>query len=276
MFKSIGISFNRVYGALSIKKQSVHAHLKRQNRKDEQYALLEILVKDIRDDHPVMGLRKIHRMLIGIDIGRDEFERYFAERGYLVKRSKNYRRTTDSRGVTKFDNVIKDLSIHRIDQVWVSDITYFELGSRFYYLTFILDLFSRRIVGHSISGSLDTSNTTIAALEKALRLRKYSRKNTPKKLILHSDGGCQYYSKDFIKILREHGVQSSMAESVYENPAAERVNGIIKNEYLIHRHMQSMKQLTKETDRAVGLYNSSRPHKSINQLTPVQFEASLT
>lgn len=254
----------------------MHAHLERQNRKDEQYALLEILVKDIRDDHPVMGLRKIHGMLIGIDIGRDEFERYFAERGYLVKRSKNYRRTTDSRGVTRFDNLIKDLSIHRIDQVWVSDITYFELGSRFYYLTFILDLFSRRIVGHSISASLDTSNTTITALDKALRLRKYSRKNTPEKLILHSDGGGQYYSRDFIKILREHGVQSSMAESVYENPAAERVNGIIKNEYLIHRHMQSMKQLTKETDRAVGLYNSSRPHKSINQLTPVQFEAGLT
>lgn len=107
---------------------------------------------------------------------------------------------------------------------------YYEMGGQFYYLTFIMDLFSRRIVGFAVSDNLRTESTTLVALEVALA----GRETLSPGLIFHSDGGGQYYCKEFLKLTRLHDIRNSMCESVYENPNAERVNGTIKNSYLKH------------------------------------------
>lgn len=267
-----GFSYNEVYRSLGVSKQCVFDFLLRSNRKQELLHNLEVLLVQIRKDHPVMALRTIHQMLNVKGIGRDQFESYFKGLGLGIERRKNYRVTTDSRGVTKFEDLRKNIKLTGINQLWVSDITYFELGQRFYYLTFILDVFSRRIVGYSVSKSLSTNETTLAALKMALKCRGISKCHPAPDLLFHSDGGGQYYCTDFLQLLRMNQITSSMAEVVYDNSHAERINGIIKNNYLIHRNIESFEQLVKELDRAVKLYNHKKPHSSLQNQTPIEFE----
>lgn len=270
--KRNGLSYNEVYRSLRVSKQSIFDYLLRYNRKQELLNYLEVLVVQIRKDHPVMALRTIHDLLNVKGIGRDQFEAYFKSLGLGIERRKNYRITTDSRGVTKFDDLRKGIKLTGINQLWVSDITYFELRGRFYYLTFILDVYSRRIIGHSASRSLTTIETTLPALRMALRCRGISNSKPAPGLIFHSDGGGQYYYRDFLSLLRTNQIASSMAEVVYDNPHAERINGIIKNNYLVHRSIESFAQLTKELDRSVKLYNHGKPHSGLQKQTPVEFE----
>jgi transposase InsO family protein len=157
-----------------------------------------------------------------------------------------------------------------INQVWVSDITYYRIGEQFYYLTFILDLYSRFIVGHSISEDMLTNSTTIPALQMALK-----RRRALTSLILHSDGGGQYYCKEWLKLTSQYLIRSSMCESVYENPHAERINGIIKNDYLAGYGPQDYLQLIRMTTKAVMKYNYEKPHRSIGNLSPDQYEKTL-
>lgn len=219
-----------------------------------------------------MALRYIYHKLPEKVIGRDRFERCFKQMGYGVSFERKFTRTTDSRGVTKFENLAGNITLNRPDQLWVSDITYYELGSRFYYLTFILDAFTRRIVGHAVSSSLKTCETSIPALNMAFALRDYSSRNKPQDLIFHSDGGGQYYCKEFLKLLRSLDIQSSMAETVYENGKAERINGVIKNSYLKYWTIKNKVELIKSVDRAVRSYNSEKPHSGLELQTPVEFE----
>lgn len=150
-----------------------------------------------------------------------------------------------------------------------SDITYFEVDGTFYYITFVIDAFSRRIVGYSVSNTLLTIETTIPALNMAIRCKKGQ---SMKGLIFHSDGGGQYYCKEFLKITQKNGIRNSMCVDPWENGKAERINGVIKNNYLIHRDIQSYDALTKEVARAVRLYNYEKPHIKLNRLTPIAFE----
>jgi transposase InsO family protein len=266
------ISYNAVYRALGVSKQSIFEHLQRSNLRQELLNNLEVLLIQVRNDHPVMALRTIHRMLQVKGIGRDQFESYFKNLGFGIARTRNYRITTDSRGVTKFDDLRKDQKLTGINQLWVSDITYFEVGGRFYYITFILDVFSRRIIGYSASKTLQTIDTTLPALRMSLKCRRISKASPALGLIFHSDGGGQYYCKDFLNLLRRNKIGSSMAEVVYDNSHAERINGTIKNNYLIHRRIDSFEQLIKELDRSVKLYNYKKPHFSLTNQTPVAFE----
>lgn len=273
--KDFQYSMNRIYKALSISKQAVHQRLAAHERYVFELKTLEMLVTEIRQDHPRMALRIIHKKLQPKRIGRDAFEAYFKREGFGVGRVRLFHRTTDSRGVTRFDNLIMDIKLRRINQVWVSDITYIQIGARFYYLTFILDSFSRKIVGHCASQRLFTDQTTIPALRMALKRRRIN-KNSGTQLIFHSDGGGQYYQKEFIGLLKRLNIRSSMAETVYENSKAERINGIIKNNYLNCWSIKTYSDLVKNLDRAVSLYNSEKPHKALDWLTPIAFEERCT
>lgn len=216
-----------------------------------------------------MNLRDIYYKMRPEGLGRDRFEQLGKLLGLGVERKKNGRRTTDSSGVKRFDNHIRDLEIVRINQVWQSDITYYELGDRFLYLTFIQDAYSKRIVGHSVSESLCTGETSIPALRMALRCRK---NEDLRGLILHSDGGGQYYSEAYLKITEGMQMINSMGKEAYDNGMAERLNGVIKNNYLKHQVITSYEQLVKQVDRTVNLYNHDKPHKSLGRRTPIEFE----
>lgn len=262
-------SLNRLYWILGISKQAFHQRLNRQVREQSHHHQLLFLVYEIRMDHPTMGVRDMYYLLRPEFMGRDAFEEFCRGYGLVCERPVNYSRTTDSKGVIRFDNLTIGLKLSGINQLWVSDITYFEVNRKFYYLTFILDAYSRLILGYSVSKRLFTEQTTLSALQMAVIRRKgVDLKGT----ILHSDGGGQYYDKEFLKETQSLGLVNSMCEYPWENGKAERINGVIKNNYLRHRSIGSFGELVKEVDRSVQLYNEIKPHKALNRVSPLTFE----
>ena len=263
---------NSVYRAIGISKQSFHQRMDRHLQQLELQAQLEWVVKKIRQDHPRMSSRHMYRMLKPKGMGRDRFEKWCHDLGLKVKTKRSFRRTTNSIGVTRFVNRIKELELRSVNQVWVSDITYYRIKESFYYITLMMDLYSRRLIGYSVSKDLFTESTTIPALRRAIKTRKGQ---ILEGLIIHSDGGGQYYSKSFIQITKTYGMLNSMAEDVYENPHAERINGTIKNDYLRPYDPQNYKELKQMTMKAIKLYNGQKPHKGLNYVSPIFYESKL-
>lgn len=239
---------------------------------NEEIEYLKVIISQIRINHPTLSFRAMYHKILPQNIGRDKFELVCKDLGFALKRKHNTHKTTNSTGVIRFDNLLEKLQLDRINQAWSSDITYFEVADVFYYITFILDCYSRVIVGHQVSKRLLTEHTTLPALRMALKMRKYT---LPFGLIFHSDGGGQYYDKEFIKLTNTFKMQNSMCEMPYENGKAERLNGVIKNNYLVFYNIKNFDELAENVDRAVTLYNNDRPHKSINYMTPFGFEKKI-
>jgi transposase InsO family protein len=247
--------------------------LSRRRYKYEEQEQLIPLINEIRVDHPRMSARDIYLKLQPDCMGRDQFERFCMDSGYRIKRLRNFRVTTNSLGVTRFPNMIKDLEVTRVNQVFVSDITYFDIGPDTYYLTFIMDLYNREVVGCSASDNLRTESTTLPALHRVIRER--GRANL-KGAIMHSDGGGQYYCKEFKELTKSLEMINSMTEEkVYENSHAERLNGIIKNNYLYPYGPTNMTSLKLLLDKAVFMYNTGKPHKALGKLTPSNFRTTI-
>ncbi len=265
----MSVSLNRFYSAIGITKQNLHQYLNGQLKQQELAENLYRVLVDIRNDHPTLSCRAMYFKVNPIGIGRDKFEALCGVWGLIQPKRINRIRTTYSNGVIRFENLFKELKIDGINQAYVSDITYFEVAGRFYYLTFIMDAYSRFILGHNASNRLTTEQTTLAAMMKLL---KYKNHCLPEGIILHSDGGGQYYDKIFLDLTTKYCFKNSMCEYAYENGKAERINGVIKNNYLKHRNINTYDQLVKELDRAVSLYNNQRPHKGLNYRTPKEIE----
>jgi transposase InsO family protein len=247
--------------------------LKRRKYKYEEQEQLIPLINEIRSDHPRMSARDIYLKLQPSCMGRDQFERFCMDSGYRIKRLKNFRVTTNSLGVTRFPNMIKELRVTHVNQVFVSDITYFDIGSDTYYLTLIMDLYNREIVGWSVSDNLRTETTTLPALLMLITLRgKVNLKGS----IIHSDGGGQYYCSEFKALTKSLGMINSMTEEkVYENSHAERLNGVIKHNYLYPYGPTDIKSLKKLLAKAVYMYNTGKPHKALGKLTPKEFKDTI-
>jgi putative transposase len=243
--------------------------LSRRRYKYEEQEQLVSLINEIREDHPRMSARDIYLKLQPSCMGRDQFERFCMDSGYRIKKLRNFRVTTNSLGVTRFPNLTKDLRVTRVNQVFVSDITYFDLGSETRYLTFIMDIYNREVVGYSESNNLRTESTTIPALHRLIKLRG---KANLKGAIMHSDGGGQYYCNEFKALTKELGMINSMTEEkVYENAHAERLNGVIKNNYLYPYGPTNVASLRRLLDKAVYMYNTGKPHKALGKLTPKSY-----
>lgn len=262
-------SLETLYKAVGTSKQNFHGCLDRDlARRDHEQQVLK-LITGIRKDHPDMGLREMYYLINPEAMGRDAFEALGKKHGLLVRIYKNFHKTTDSSGTKFFPNLIEKLDIVHPNQIWQSDITYYEIDGKYYYITLIQDSFSKTIVGHSASESLATDHTTLPSLKMALSKRG---KQGLQGLIFHSDGGGQYYSKEFIKLLTKHQIKSSMGKSCYENAMAESLNGVVKNKYLRYREIKNLSELKQELDRTVALYNSSKPHSALGRMTPQLFE----
>jgi len=262
---------NKLFKSLNISKQSFHQMMDRRLKIQSEQKQILLMIYQIREDHPTMGIRDMYFKLNPQSMGRDRFEEFCREEGLMVERIKNWRRTTDSTGVVRFDNLLSGMNLITLNQAWQSDITYFEINGRFYYITFILDSFSRRILGYSVSRRLTTEVTTLVAIKMAIALR--TRENLAiDGVVFHSDGGGQYYAKVFIQLTNKTKIVNSMCEYPWENGKVERLNGVIKNNYLIHRSINSFEELKKEVDRTVSLYNQQKPHIALNRKTPNKFE----
>jgi len=232
-------------------------------------------VKEIRQRHPRMGARKLQEMLRpfmqehGIKMGRDAIFDLLATYGMLVRsRRRNVRTTFSNHWLRKYPNLIIDLVPSKPNELWVSDISHWKTGDNLFFLHLITDAYSRKIVGYQVSVNLMGSET-IKALQRALRELKSSYKGDFQ-LIHHSDRGTQYCANSYVNLLKKKQIRISMTQKgdPLENAIAERVNGIIKEEYLLNYQCDNIKDAEKLLAKAVYLYNEERPHSSIGNLTP--------
>jgi putative transposase len=250
---------------LSLSKQALQQEGKQGEKKGIQEEVILQAILQIRAWHPVMGLKKLYTLIQ--PLGRDKFIALAKEHHLQAKVPKNKRRTTFSTKSHRYKNLLVDLWIENVNQVWVSDITYFWVRGQFYYLTLIMDVYLRKIVGYQAAPTLEAS-ANVAALEMAFKDRKVKRG-----LIHHSDKGSQYVFKGYTDLLKNHHI--SMCNTVLENSHCERLNGIVKNEYLIHRKISDLASLKKHLAKTVELYNEERPHGELGKISPTQFENKL-
>ena len=261
---------NELYAIAGVSKQAYH---KRQMVQENRTAMEENIFRQVnvvRAQHPGMGARKVYHKLSPLPLGRDRFEMLLLSHGYRLRRIRSFVRTTiRHRRALDFPNLCTGLILQRINRVWVSDITYYRLGDRFCYLAFEMDLYSRRILGASVSETLEATGT-LTALRKAFATRGFA--SYQYQLIHHSDPGTQYLSNGMLALCREQKCRVSTGKSVFENAHIERVHGIIKNEYLSYWTIMTIADLRHAVDQVVQSYNYDRPHSCLAMKTPVEFE----
>ena len=254
-------------------RQAYYQRAKYTYREGVRAEILLQLIAAQRKLMPRLGgkklLYKIKPMLPDeLNIGRDKFFDFLREHNLLVRR-KRYRihTTMSNHWLHKYPNLIKDFVPTAPDQLWVSDITYIKTAEGFVYLFLITDAYSRKIIGWSVSDNLEAVNAL-----RALHMAISQLPADVKGVIHHSDRGVQYCSGKYVKILNKHGFNISMTEdgNPLDNAIAERINGILKVEWLYEMNFKTKKQVKTQVKKVIEIYNTQRPHSSIDMLTPVQ------
>jgi len=265
------ISLVRFCRLLGITRQAYYQHFWHTEDVGTEQEILLDKVKQIRQEHPVIGGRKLYCMLQPfllehqIKIGRDALFDLLSVHKLLVRKKRRRITTTWSyHWLKKYPNLIRNWNPQLPNQLWVADITYVPSNKGFLYLSLITDAYSHKVMGYYIASNLESVHTT-----NALRMALESINET-NNLIHHSDRGLQYCSSEYVELLRSKNIQISMTENgdPLENPIAERINGIIKNEYLKHYSITNQSTAMQILERVVTKYNQQRPHQSINMLTP--------
>lgn len=264
-------SNEEVYAVLGTSRQALRQYMRRRDAYEDAVYSAELMLLAHRADHGGLGLEKAYFMIQPEGLGRDAFVREMTLQGHSLERKKSYYRTTRSNGL-RYPNLIKLLTIIGLNRVWQSDTTYYLVGNKFYYLTFIIDVYSRLIVGYSVSDNLK-AKANIDALKMAFRSR---RGMDLSELIFHSDGGSQYRSEEFVEALRSRGISSSMCTTALDNAYAEKINDVIKNDYLVHYKIDNSRQLKRSVKKAVDNYNKVRHHGQLPmRVAPLEFEGYL-
>lgn len=268
------MSLSRLCGLFCFTRQGYWKGLRSRYAAEIDAAALLNEVSLIRGEMPRCGCRKLQVLLAesGHVIGRDRLFSLLREGGMLVRRRRCRAVTTYSKHwMRKWPNLVRGLVPERPDRVWVSDITYIEVWDRgrreFLYLSLVTDAYTHEIMGHALHGNLDTEGP-MRALDMAM---SKVPPDALKGLIHHSDRGCQYCSAEYVSALQSHGIRISMTErgDPYENAIAERVNGILKTEWL-HGMKLPRAKAAGFIDGIIATYNDRRPHGSVDMLTPAQ------
>ncbi|PIY02443.1 MAG: transposase [Bacteroidetes bacterium CG_4_10_14_3_um_filter_31_20] len=270
-FSHIGLA--KLCGWFGITRQAYYFdNWKEIDRGIEEEIILKEVIR-IRKNHQRMGARKLYEMLTPLMIqhqvkmGRDKLFDLLSTHHLLIRRRRrNIRTTFSNHWLRKYPNLTRNFIPTAPNQLWVSDITHWKVNGYTVYITFITDAYSHRIVGYNLAETLEAVES-ILALQMALsRLGR----EIHLQLIHHSDRGVQYCSQDYVGLLNKHEIKISMTESgdPLENPVAERVNGIMKEEYLEPASVKSVKEAIVYLHKAIALYNTERPHMSISNYTP--------
>ena len=271
-FPHIGLA--RLCGWFGITRQAYYQNNWEDISRTIEEDLLLREIKEIRKFHPRMGGRKLYVKLEAfilehsIKLGRDGLFDLLTRNNLLIRKRRRKIQTTNSRHrFKKYPNLIRDFVPTGPNQLWVSDITYLKINTgKYLYISFITDAYSHKIVGHQIAETLEAIES-IQALKMALRSLRAERNF---QLIHHSDRGIQYCSNSYEKLLKKNGILISMTENgdPLENSIAERINGILKGEYLETYKISNLKQAKNLLRHSVSLYNNDRPHLSIENYTP--------
>lgn len=257
---------------IGISRQALYQELQRKREKARTLEPVLSWVHQVRRDLPRLGARKIYHLLQpelerqGIKLGRDGLFDLLRQHRLLIAPTRQYRKTTQSKHwMRKYPNLYQDMALTRPEQVYVSDITYLESLEGVHYLSLVTDAYSRKIVGHCLSDNLSTTSV-VQALDQML-----SERTSRETAIHHSDRGLQYCSALYQSRLATQNIQPSMTTGYdcYQNALAERINGILKGEFLIHkyRNRQELEQVVKES---INAYNYKRPHTSLGMKTPAE------
>ena len=205
-----------------------------------------------------------------IKMGRDALFNLLSVNNLLIRRRKRLIKTTQSHHwLKKYPNLIKGFSASRPNELFVSDITYWKTKNKVLYIHLVTDAYSRKIVGHCLSQTLEAEHS-VKALQMALSAFEGAESHLP--ITHHSDRGVQYCSQKYVNLLQDYNIQISMTENgdPLENAIAERVNGILKEEFGLHEIFENYQNLNKQVTQAITLYNNFRIHMSINMITPNQ------
>ena len=243
------------------------------DREKRHQELLQVrdLIMHIRSKMPRIGTRKLFYLIsqdlkeLNIKMGRDVLFDFLRAEHLLIIPKRSYVKTTNSKHwMKKYPNLIEQVSVERPEQVWVSDITYIKTDEGHHYLSLITDAYSKKIMGYELCKNLSVEGP-LKALDMALNHRKYTHN-----LIHHSDRGLQYCSAEYVQRLRNNDIQISMTQNgdPYENAVAERINGILKYEFLLVDGFKDHLQAIAVIQESINIYNNDRPHLSCGMLTP--------
>ena len=264
-------SLTTITHCFGLKRDAYYKYKARADKRLKLEQQIISIVKKRRKSLPREGVRKLTKSLdidfnkANIKVGRDTLFNVLRKYQMLTLRKKTSARTTNSyHRFYKYNNIIREMKVTRSNQVWVSDITYIRTIKGFCYLALITDMHSRKIVGYDLSDSLELKGC-VRALNKAI----YQAKNI-NGLIHHSDRGIQYCSNVYTKILKRNNINISMTEEnhCYENAIAERVNGILKDEFYLDQTFDSIAHAKRAAKNAINLYNEIRLHLSLDYKTP--------
>lgn len=262
--------------AAGMSKQNFYkARRRRREREIDEDLVLE-LVRSERRVHPMLGTRKLlvrigsHLRDAGVRIGRNRLFALLKREGLLTKRKRRSVRTTDSRHRFRvYPNLLRDTKLNGPHEALVADLTYLRTEKGFVYLALVMDAFSRKVVGYDVGATLEATGC-MRALRMAMR--QLPADAHP---IHHSDRGTQYCCSDYVTLLRRRKLSISMTEEnhCYENAKAERLNGILKQEYGLGATLRDLAEAKRATAEAIRLYNSGRPHMALNYKTPTIIHA---
>jgi transposase InsO family protein len=255
-----------------IDRQVYYRKIKRRNKRQSNASEVVSMVLEIRQTMPRIGAKKLYYLLNNplkqLKIGRDKFITILRANHLLIVPKRSYHITTNSHHrFRKHQNQILELQIQRPEQVWVSDITYIGKRENPCYLSLVTDAYSKRIMGFNVADNMNTESSLVA-LNNALKLRK----DKTLSLIHHSDRGLQYCANEYQKLLHKNNIICSMTQNSdpYENAVAERINGILKQEFNIDKFIKKLPIMKLIVENAIEIYNQKRPHYSNYMLTPNQ------
>lgn len=261
-----------VYQCFGITKQAYYKRLKASKKMEEENEIIKELIRQIRDKMPRYGTEKLHLDIKdelkkrNIKMGRDSFLKFARFNHLLVKKTKRYHITTDSKHFYyKSPNLIKTLVPTKAEQAFVADITYVKINGEHAYLALVTDLYSKKIMGCKLE-----DNMRVGLVKDALEMAMKNCIHNREKIIHHSDRGLQYCCPDFSEFAEERGMILSTTEKYdpYENAAAERINGILKYEFGFIKNLPSMEITQKMLKESVEVYNNERRHRSLDMNTP--------
>ena len=257
----------RLFG---LDRQVYYRSINRERNRQQIANEVVAMVEQVRMRMPRLGTRKLYHLLEEklrpLGVGRDRLFAIMKANNLQIAPKRQYHITTDSHHrFRKHKNLIESLEINRPEQVWVSDITYIGTRVNPMYLSLVTDAYSKRIMGFNVSKSLDASGA-VSAMGRALKKRVYSKK----RLIHHSDRGLQYCCDAYQELLSKHLIACSMTESYdpYQNAVAERINGILKHEFILGITTSDLILMQKLMDQSIHIYNEERPHLSCFMKTP--------
>lgn len=256
---------------IGITRQGYYKRLKKTESDSNLYNTMEQIVRDNRQLKSRAGLRAIyHKEKLSTLLGLNRFEKQMSLRGYALKPYKSFIRTTDSRGYHhKYDNLIEGIEITGKNQIIAGDITYYQTGSELYFIFIFTDLYTLEIKGMLGSKNMQGINAE-RCLRQVIKYNKLSQYNW--KLILHTDGGGQYRSDAFHLMLKKMKIIPSQSKSCFENGLAERVNGIVKNEYLVDYNIKSVRQLNLVLRKIQDQHNKVWPSAKLGWQTPFEYD----